>query len=775
MKGNQLLAMAMSTDVTASNDIPVQRKSEFQYVIEAMKEQWVSMVGMMAMFVVTIGLGMLLQPFYNQTDELRAFGKEGASQGRWIIMELAMIFVFTAIIIWLAKKKKEWVIKVGILAILWLALVYATVPLAHLFLAPDMGPEPFVDEFSNTEEGVEKGIFVLHHGAEGYMMYNVIPALNESGEQILDDENNSLSSHILSMENGNSSWTWHTDSTISQYNLRVTPQAENFIISGGEDLWILDFNGNELSNDSCLRATYPTACSVSFTHNYNDLNYTYTITDEPRVIRFNPFGYGNQTNPIKDGQWSVSSELNMRETPFLAHKLDDDRFMVVTTNYAVLFNIPETTSPPLPGRDTPTDSVEEIWNYSTPEGVNISAAEWGVSPWSESTLEEHDGREMMLIIGTETGDVLSWNFNLDNNEVEEEKRMDLADNDAVEGSIHAIRLGDYGDGGVNEIFIASGDTLHMFFGTGLVDYMHINLESPPEAIHIIAKGDGAVVSWFGEESWAGGMLDGSMLKQQGMRLDNLSSMVGLFTATLLMAWLIWKPEWYVVNTTGILVGSGVVVMLGIAFVPWLVIFFMIIAAIYDHWAVHKSKHMLDLADTMISLKLPILLIAPQEKGFSMLDDKKETLASTPDKVDEETEEIEYTEKDDAIGEAAAKKEGFKAKSIAADEVRKSGEKAVKKGSSEAMFMGLGDIIFPGMLVISAMTYLAPVGGETAALLVAIGVIIGGLCGYLFLMTRVALGIPQAGLPLLNGGSIVGFFVSGLIFIGWKAFEFNVTL
>jgi presenilin-like A22 family membrane protease len=74
-----------------------------------------------------------------------------------------------------------------------------------------------------------------------------------------------------------------------------------------------------------------------------------------------------------------------------------------------------------------------------------------------------------------------------------------------------------------------------------------------------------------------------------------------------------------------------------------------------------------------------------------------------------------------------------------------------------------------------MTYLAPIGGETPALLVAIGVIIGGLCGYLFLMTRVALGIPQAGLPLLNGGSIVGFFVSGLIFIGWKAFEFNVTL
>ena len=99
----------------------------------------------------------------------------------------------------------------------------------------------------------------------------------------------------------------------------------------------------------------------------------------------------------------------------------------------------------------------------------------------------------------------------------------------------------------------------------------------------------------------------------------------------------------------------------------------------------------------------------------------------------------------------------------------------KEEGSEAMFMGLGDIIFPGMLVISAMTYLAPIGGSSAAFWVAIGVLVGGLLGYLVLMTRVALGIPQAGLPLLNGGSILGYIVVGLLLIGWKALEFNITL
>ena len=158
------------------------------------------------------------------------------------------------------------------------------------------------------------------------------------------------------------------------------------------------------------------------------------------------------------------------------------------------------------------------------------------------------------------------------------------------------------------------------------------------------------------------------------------------------------------------------------------------------------------------------------------DDEDEEGDAEDSEDDENTEESKSEQK--ASSSAPAKKEGFKAKAEAAEAARDPAQqlgKKPKEGGAEAMFMGLGDIIFPGMLVISAMTYLAPVGGESAALWVAIGVIIGGLFGYLILMTRVALGIPQAGLPLLNGGSILGYIIFGLIFIGWKALEFNITL
>ena len=83
-------------------------------------------------------------------------------------------------------------------------------------------------------------------------------------------------------------------------------------------------------------------------------------------------------------------------------------------------------------------------------------------------------------------------------------------------------------------------------------------------------------------------------------------------------------------------------------------------------------------------------------------------------------------------------------------------------------MGLGDVIFPGMLVLSAITWLPNDPswfGVDAALLCGIGALIGGLVGYTALMSFVAMGRPQAGLPLLNGGAILGFLITVLLVLG----------
>ena len=178
-------------------------------------------------------------------------------------------------------------------------------------------------------------------------------------------------------------------------------------------------------------------------------------------------------------------------------------------------------------------------------------------------------------------------------------------------------------------------------------------------------------------------------------------------------------------------------MLGVSFVPTLIMVFMIAAAIYDAWAVYKSKHMLDLADTMMNLNLPILLVAPQDSDYSMRTDR-----TTVHDVDEEVEVVER-------------------------EVPR--ERVVAK-SNDAMLMGLGDVIFPGMLVLSTLQYISGDNG----LIMAMTTLVGSLIGYSVLMYYVGKGQAQAGLPLLNGGAILGYIVGGLFTIGMAMFQFNIS-
>ena len=102
-------------------------------------------------------------------------------------------------------------------------------------------------------------------------------------------------------------------------------------------------------------------------------------------------------------------------------------------------------------------------------------------------------------------------------------------------------------------------------------------------------------------------------------------------------------------------------------------------------------------------------------------------------------------------------------------------------------MGLGDVIFPGMLVISSITFLPEIGpvvfdfwgGDSipihlGPMLVGMGTLVGGLVGYAALMTQVARGKAQAGLPLLNGGSILGYLISGTMAIGFDQLWQDIT-
>lgn len=188
----------------------------------------------------------------------------------------------------------------------------------------------------------------------------------------------------------------------------------------------------------------------------------------------------------------------------------------------------------------------------------------------------------------------------------------------------------------------------------------------------------------------------------------LSLLVALALVTLLYKY----PEWYVIDISGIIIGTSAIIVFGISLGIELILILLIGLAIYDAISVYKTKHMIDLADTVMDLKLPVLLVVPKIRHYSLI---KET-RRLKQQIEDEQER-------------------------------------------EAFFMGLGDIVMPGILVV-AIYYTNP-----SALSVVIGTIIGILIGFSFLMGFVLKGNPQAGLPLLCGGAILGYLISSLLSFG----------
>src|SRR2546422_5982273 len=207
----------------------------------------------------------------------------------------------------------------------------------------------------------------------------------------------------------------------------------------------------------------------------------------------------------------------------------------------------------------------------------------------------------------------------------------------------------------------------------------------------------------------------------GVLLGNIATVVAFAIAGGLVYVLVKFPEWYVVDAIGMVTAAGVTAIPGISVGPPPAILLLIALAFYDAWAVYRTKHMITLADELTSQRLPILLVIPKKAGYS------------------------FREQKSLKGQIAAGEE------------------------REAMFIGLGDLIIPGIMSVSAFTFLTAPGRSILGLepnaFVAAGTVLGSLVGFFFLMRFVLKGNPQAGLPLLNGGALLGFVLTNLLAYG----------
>ena len=707
------------------------------------RRQLPSMIGMAGMFVATIFLAMYIRPWYDKAG-LQAFGEAGASQLRFIALELVMIFIFTAAILLLAKYKKEWVIKYGIMGILFIALLYASIPLAHQIMVDD-SVTPF--EYEATDD--VDAAYLTEIGMDQYL------------DSVRSNVSGELVNTIRLMQWGTEEPLWATDIphgnvTFEFSELVVVPGPTSVTINNGALIYTLSLSdGTVESTYSCFEfnsegdaVPIMEAGCILATKTEDAL---YIVDAADRLHRYNTFENGVMT---KQATWQLPSEMKVVDVLVEAELLDETHLLLVSENYAGVVLLNETTSGVNPIGQDDYEAVQMLIDAESEAG--FSALDVGYSNVADVTMDTATEGEQLIVLGTDDGDVFAWSYSpLASDAFEVESAVSLYN---FASGIRDVRLTDIDASGYTELLITTDEDARLLYGASMVQRLIIDVpegedvavtfgetvqDIEDETIHFYATvitssylGDDAqmVASSYATSS---GVVDSSMFLVGGLVIEDIPTIIGLLFSLLLMILLYVHSEWYVVNTVGILVGSGVIVMLGVSFVPTLIMVFMIAAAVYDAWAVYKSKHMLDLADTMMNLNLPILLVAPQDSDYSM-----RTERTTVHDVEEEVEEIER------------------------DVPR---ERVVAK-SNDAMLMGLGDVIFPGMLVLSTLQYISGDNG----LIMAMTTLVGSLIGYSILMYYVGKGQAQAGLPLLNGGAILGYIVGGLFTIGMAMFQFNIS-
>jgi len=185
------------------------------------------------------------------------------------------------------------------------------------------------------------------------------------------------------------------------------------------------------------------------------------------------------------------------------------------------------------------------------------------------------------------------------------------------------------------------------------------------------------------------------------------------------------PEWYVIDAAGVLMGAGAAGLFGINFglLPALVL--LVVLAVYDAISVYGTEHMLALAEGVMDLRVPVLLVVPTTLSFRMAD---------------------VGEADDPEGDGDVSADG--------DAIGR-----------EALFVGLGDAVIPAVLVASSGFFLQRQAEPLVTGLVlnvpALGAMVGTTAGLLALLSLVLQGRPHAGLPLLNGGAIAGYLAGAL--------------
>jgi presenilin-like A22 family membrane protease len=612
-------------------------------------------------------IAVAIAPIYSQTQSEAMGGRETIENPSFAFFYLGIILVFTFVILWIAKHKKEKFIKGLILAAIFMTMVYLFIPLTIAIMYPSEG-----DGWGFTE--TNSTVVVLKAGdIDDDGIIEIVAGCSDNRIRIYESENHTLE--------------WESEvfsANISQIHI---DDVDN---DGFMDMVVLSYNisviegGNKSEKWSVSFANFTIMNTVDWVS--NETIKLVAGTDDTKVILF--------ASDSIYYEFDLSGILN--NISFL-DTTDDERIIASDDSTIVIFNA-TTMDVEAELEITELEEIRALTAFSDPQGENyIIAADEDRVYLYNLTSEKHQRR------GPEFDDIRELHL-----EFYSISGFDDSIADVLAVSDRTVYISP-------DLLKDDKGYYFLRFRYDIYSFISTDLDGDGSKEMILGKEDGYKYTSI----------------EFGEGINYLPPVIISIAIALSLTYIVHKyPEWYVVDSVGLIMGIGATVILGVTFAILPALVLLMVLAIYDAISVYKTKHMISLADSVIELNLPVLLVIPKKWSYSFRKEKprlKEQLESGAER--------------------------------------------------EAMFMGLGDIVIPSLLVISALSFLpSSEGGLGIAnnLLVSIGTMIGILIGFTVLMRFVMKGNPQAGLPLLNSGAIGGYIITYLLVFGDFGFGFNLN-
>jgi presenilin-like A22 family membrane protease len=239
----------------------------------------------------------------------------------------------------------------------------------------------------------------------------------------------------------------------------------------------------------------------------------------------------------------------------------------------------------------------------------------------------------------------------------------------------------------------------------------------------------ALVSWY-----VFGVVAPPLVTLGSVNLVAIALSIGVAVALLVY------PEWYVIDGAGVVMGIGAGALFGISFGLLPAILLLSVLAVYDAISVYGTRHMLSLAEGVMELRVPVILVVPLSLSYSLL-------------ADDFSGANEVAEDESASPPTAADGDGV-------DDADADGP------ARDAFFIGLGDAVMPTVMVASG-AFFSPASSLGVAALPALNLpalcaMVGTFLGLGILLWAVMKGRAHAGLPLLNGGAIGGYLLGSVV-------------